>query len=72
MRITKKEAERIFNNGGTVYGYSKLATNEFDYLDNSFYMLKPMPMRKYAPDVTWKDQLALAKMRGQADWFATH
>ena len=46
--------------------------NEFDYLDNSFYMLKPMPMRKYAPDVTWKDQLALAKMTGQADWFATH
>ena len=28
MRITKKEAERIFNNGGTVYGYSKLATPE--------------------------------------------
>ncbi len=72
MKITKKEAERIFNEGGIVYGYSKLAVNEFDYMENPFYMLKPMPIRKYAPDITFKDQLALAKMTGQADWFATY
>lgn len=72
MKITRKEVERIFNEGGTVYGYNKLAQNEFDYMGDPFYMLKPMPLRKYAPDITWKNQLAIAKMTRQADWFATH
>ena len=45
MRITKKEAERIFNNGGTVYGYSKLAVNEFDYLDIDTTNLSPLMVR---------------------------